>query len=84
MGNGLRRVGSGTQGEISVRHDEKGTRRFEEEPLEFHERVRSGYLSIAKDEPERIVLVDAKGSIGEIADTIWGIVQSRLNIDGKE
>ena len=84
VGNGLRRVSSGTEGEIPVRHDKKGTRRFEEEPLEFHERVRSGYLSIAKDEPERIVQVDATGSIGEIADTIWGIVQSKLNLDGKE
>src|SRR4029453_8308566 len=30
------------------------------ESLEFHERVRSGFLELAKEEPERFVLIDAQ------------------------
>lgn len=33
--------------------------RFDSESLVFHERVRSGYLALAADEPERISIVDA-------------------------
>ncbi len=33
--------------------------RFENEELSFHERVRQGYLALAKQEPERFQIVDA-------------------------
>jgi dTMP kinase len=33
--------------------------RFEREELDFHERVRQGYLAIAKREPHRVKVVDA-------------------------
>lgn len=35
----------------------KSTDRFQMEPLEFHHRVREGYLQLAKEEPERIKVV---------------------------
>lgn len=35
----------------------KGKDRFQMEPLEFHRRVREGYLQLAKEEPERIKVV---------------------------
>jgi dTMP kinase len=43
---------------------ENGTRsgtesRFEEETLSFHEKVRAGYLELARRQPERIKVVDA-------------------------
>ena len=34
--------------------------RFEQESLLFHERVREGYLAIARREPGRIVIIDAE------------------------
>ena len=37
--------------------------RFERESLEFHRRVRSGYLEMARQEPGRFVVVDALGTI---------------------
>ena len=37
--------------------------RFEKEEMDFHEAVREGYLSIAKNEPARFVVVD--GTLGE-------------------
>ena len=40
--------------------------RFEREALDFHERVRAGYLAIAKEEPRRFVVVDAQGSEAEV------------------
>lgn len=40
--------------------------RFEQEDLEFHERVRSGYLEMAKQEPARIEVLDARGTVEEI------------------
>ena len=40
--------------------------RIENEELEFHERVRKGFIEIAKSEPERIVVLDGRKEIGEI------------------
>jgi dTMP kinase len=35
--------------------------RFEKEALAFHERVRLGYLTLAKNEPDRFRVIDASG-----------------------
>ncbi len=43
----------------SVNGGEEG--RFEQERIEFHEKVREGYLRLARGEPERIRVVDAAG-----------------------
>ncbi len=40
--------------------------RIESEELEFHERVRRGFIEIAKREPERVVVLDGRRRIGEI------------------
>jgi len=40
--------------------------RFEAERLAFHQRVREGYLELARREPQRVVLVDASGSVDEV------------------
>ena len=36
--------------------------RLDKEPLEFHRRVREGYLAVAKAEPHRVKLIDATQS----------------------
>jgi len=52
-------------------HDEN---RFEQESRAFFERVRNGYLAIAKREPERVVLLDARRPVeivhGEIVEAV--------------
>lgn len=54
--------------------------RFELEALAFHERVRDGYLAIARQEPRRFITVDGCGAIEEIAASIAGqVLQNRLN-----
>ena len=44
--------------------------RFESERLEFHERVRAGYLELARREPERIRVVLADGDADEVESRI--------------
>jgi dTMP kinase len=44
--------------------------RIDEESAAFHERVRRGYLALAKAEPDRIVRIDGAASIGEVAQRI--------------
>lgn len=44
--------------------------RFELEALEFHQRVRDGYLDLARREPQRFFRVDGRGSIESISATI--------------
>jgi len=54
--------------------------RFGEESLEFHERVRQGYLIIAQEEPDRWRVIDAQQSIEEIGDIIWKYVEEKLPV----
>ena len=60
------------------RVDDQGFSRFEEEPLEFHEKVRSGYLDLAKKNPDRWHVIDALLPIEEIATQIWAELENRL------
>lgn len=52
--------------------------RFEQEDLSFHERVRSGYLEMAKREPDRIVVIDANRPAEEVFTSIKNILEERL------
>ena len=61
---GLERVGK------RGRHD-----RLESERLEFHERVRRGYLELIAHEPRRWVLVDGEGSEDEVAARVEAAVE---------
>jgi len=51
---------------------------FEKELLEFHYRVRTGYLKLAKTEPERWLVIDAEKSVEEISAEIWQKVRKLL------
>ncbi|MEI7591257.1 MAG: dTMP kinase [Deltaproteobacteria bacterium] len=44
--------------------------RFETEQLDFHEKVRQGYLQIANDEAKRFVVIDANRTVDEIHEDI--------------
>jgi dTMP kinase len=52
--------------------------RFETEHIQFHNRVRDGYLSIAKDNSERVILVDGNSTISKISEEIWCHVTSKF------
>jgi dTMP kinase len=53
--------------------------RFEAEDPKFHKRLRDAYLALARQEPERCVVIDANRSIRKIAKEIWSVVESRLD-----
>jgi len=53
--------------------------RFEREKLDFHNRVRQAYLHLCTAEPERFRLIDASGSVEEIADQVRGQVMDFIN-----
>lgn len=44
--------------------------RIDDESATFHERVRRGYLALAKAEPDRIVVIDGTAGIGEVGHRI--------------
>jgi dTMP kinase len=44
--------------------------RFEAERLEFHERVRAGYLELAAAEPDRFRVVDAGGDMDRVTERV--------------
>ena len=45
--------------------------RIERAGGDFHERIRRGYAELAAAEPERIVRIDANGTVDEVWERIW-------------
>jgi dTMP kinase len=56
-----------------VTHD-----RFESLGNEYYSRVRTGYLTLAQQEPERIVIVDTNREFTEVADDVLTVTLFRL------
>ncbi len=54
--------------------------RFEQEGVEFHQRVRGGFRQMAIDEPERWVVIDGSQSLDEVGRSIRAAVRDRLGI----
>ena len=58
---------------------EQDENRFEKESRTFFSRVREGFLEIARREPERVVVVDARPAIEVVHGEIARVVKERLN-----
>jgi dTMP kinase len=56
------------------------TDRFENENLEFHEKVRQGFLDLARAEPARFYIIDASQSEQEVFAAVKEIVDQRLDL----
>lgn len=52
--------------------------RFESRGLDFHKKLREGFLEIARLEPQRCVIVDGQRSPDDVARDVWAAVESRL------
>jgi len=52
--------------------------RLERESIEFHGRVREGFRQIARAAPERVVVLDARRSVAELAHDIADRTRARL------
>jgi dTMP kinase len=53
--------------------------RFEQESVEFHEKLRRAYRHIAASEPNRCVLIETGEGEEAVAEKIWTIVTQRLD-----
>jgi dTMP kinase len=66
-GTGLGRARSLEQGDGAIKaRDAIGA-----EALAFHERVREGFLQIAKEQPGRIFVIDASRPIADVIESAW-------------
>ncbi len=54
--------------------------RFEQETRAFFARVHEGYLQIAKREPQRVIVVDARGTPAETHKRIMDVVRPKLKL----
>ena len=52
--------------------------RFESKGLEFHQRLREGFLRIFEANPQRCVRIDAVGTLEEVEARVWAAVVDRL------
>ncbi len=69
------------------RGDEAGDERpdrLDQEPVEFHERVRRAYLEIAAREPERFRVIPAAGSVEETFELALREVQSLIQSNSEQ
>ena len=57
-----------------------GEARFESKGLEFHDRLRAGFLEIARREPERCEVIQADAPIDQVAQAVWDVVSNRLDL----
>ena len=56
--------------------------RFEHEGRAFFGRVHDGFLAIARREPKRVAVIDARGTPAETHAKILRVIQKRLEISG--
>jgi dTMP kinase len=53
--------------------------RFEAEQVDFHEKLRDAYLTLAAQNPNRCVIIDASAGREEIGKRIWDTVNKRYD-----
>ena len=81
---GLRRVRVQTSFDVEgrvepiPRAEDSGKRRFEELGASFHQKVRDGYLRLAKADPKRWVVLDAREAVETVHAQVWEQVQGLL------
>lgn len=55
------------------------TNRIDEESLAFHQRVRESFLRLASDNPDQWIVVDAAGSVNDVAASIYDNLCERMD-----
>jgi dTMP kinase len=58
----------------------QGATRFEKFDVDFHERLRQAFLSIARRNHDRCVVIDATQSANHVAEAIWNAVAKRFKL----
>ena len=52
--------------------------RMEKAGEAFHLRLREGFLRLAAEDPGRIALISAAGSVEEVAEAVWTSIRHML------
>jgi dTMP kinase len=66
-----------------IRIGNRGSKnRLEQEKIEFYEKVRQGYLQMAKANPQQIVVIDASHDFDKVAAQLQDIVETFLEKRG--
>lgn len=73
---GLSRV----QNQLKFGQRSESESRFEHEKLEFHEKIRQGFLMLARKEPNRFRIVDAEQQQDKVTQNILQILKTALNL----
>ena len=68
------------EGLLRAKKRADGTSKYEKMELEFHKKVREGFLEIACKNQERCVVIDSSQSIETIGDNILNVVTSRFKL----
>lgn len=71
-------LGRARQREVDLQDSSEG--RFERETLEFHKRIKAGYLALAAAEPERFLVINADQTPEQISRQISAIVENFLQV----
>jgi dTMP kinase len=74
---GLRRASDRRHVAALAGHD-----RYEARTVEFHQRLRDGFLFVAKSDPQRCAVIDATGDQATVSARVWSAVAQRLLATG--
>ena len=66
--------------ETSMQRVGKNKDRMESAGIEFHNKVRNGYLEIAKLNPERVKVIDGRESIEKVFENVKNLINKTLHI----
>jgi len=70
--------------QVTANKAESTEDRYERMGLDFHRRLRNGFLEIAKAFPDRCVIIDATQDIRIVHRQLLKVIESRFGVSGKE
>ena len=65
----------------AARRGENHADRFESENFGFHEKLRQGFLDLARADPQRIIVISAEGDEATIEQEIWTAISERFSLE---
>ncbi|MCQ2569704.1 MAG: dTMP kinase [Limosilactobacillus sp.] len=60
------------------KHRQNQVNRLDQEQADFYERVRETFLTLAQENPARLVVVDATQPLAEVVAAVWQVIETRL------
>ncbi len=67
------------EGRKRIHENRRDTNRFDTEGIEFHNKIRKGYLDLQQSNPEKYILIDASKTTEEIVDQIFNKIIEHEN-----